>query len=146
MTPSRATFGGVCSRSYHRFHRSMASASQSRAAKMTPVGSIGDLRSGRGRAAGAGGGGGALVESHGDDVVDATHDEQVTVLVEVATIAAEVVPVVARQVRAHEAVVVVVERRQGAGRKGQADGDSPFSTGRALVAVVVEDPDVVPGH
>ncbi|MSZ89935.1 MAG: hypothetical protein F2585_11390, partial [Actinobacteria bacterium] len=38
MTPSSNTFGGVCSRSYQRFQSSIESASQSRAAKITPEG------------------------------------------------------------------------------------------------------------
>ena len=63
------------------------------------------------------------VPGHVDDVVDAAHHVEVAVLVHVAGVAREVVARVLRQVRPHEPVVVVPERRQAAGRQRQRDDD-----------------------
>ena len=81
-----------------------------------------------------------------EDIVGAAHDEQVAVLVDEAAVPGEVVAVEGRQVSRDVALVVVPQRREGAGGHGQLDADGSLVTGGRGVALLVEDPDVVAGH
>jgi hypothetical protein len=70
-----------------------------------------------------------------DDVVDAAHDDQVTILIEIPTVAGEVVARMFTQVRRFETGVVAPERGQGAGRQWQRQADRTFFAGSAAAAV-----------
>src|SRR6185437_12144130 len=89
--------------------------------------------------------GGQPVARHVDHVVDAAHDVQVTVLVPETAVAGQVVAGVPGQVRPDETVVVVPERRQAARRERQLDRDVPRLVRLGLLALLVQDLNVVAG-
>src|SRR5205823_5548202 len=76
------------------------------------------------------GAGGKPMAGDVDDVVDAPHDREVPVLVEEPAVAGQVEAWIPGEVRALEGGVVVVERGQASGRKGELDGDGAVLAAR----------------
>jgi hypothetical protein len=85
------------------------------------------------------------VPGHVDDVVGAAHHVQVTVVVEAAAVAGQVVTRVGGQVRRDVALVVLPQRRQAPGRQRQPDDDGAVGAGRHVVAGAVDDPHRIAG-
>ncbi len=90
--------------------------------------------------------GGEAVAGDVEHIVGAAHDVDVAVLVDVAAVTGEVIARVGRHVGRHEPLVVVVERREGAGGQRQLDADCALLAGGQLLAHRIEDLDLVAGH
>src|SRR5215468_3949285 len=89
---------------------------------------------------------GEPVASDIDDVVDATHDVEIAVLVLEARVAGQIVAGMALEVGTLVPRVVVPERRETAGRHGQPDGDGADLPRGDLLVRFVEHAHVVARH
>ena len=83
---------------------------------------------------------------HVDDVVDATHDVDVTVLVLEAGVAGEVMAGMLGQVRLAVCLVVVPQRRQATRRQRQFQRDGPDLAGGHVRVLLAQHAHVVAGH
>jgi len=90
--------------------------------------------------------GGQPVAGDVDHVVGTPHDEDIAVLVDPAAVTGEVTAVERGEVRPHEPVVVVPQRRQRPGRHRQLDHDGTVLVRGHRQAVAAEHPDIPAGE